>query len=107
MEKDEANYEMFNVGTGFNTSVRQVGELLIENLKPGSGMKPVIENKFREGDIRHCYADISKISEKLGYKPGVLFADGLKGLVAWVAQQKADDAFEIARKELESRGLAN
>lgn len=107
MEKDAANYEMFNVGTGENTSVKAVGEMLIENLKPDGKLVPVIENKFREGDIRHCYADISKISRLLDYKPGVQFKDGLKGLVQWVAQQKAEDSFETARAELESRGLAN
>jgi len=107
MEKSEADYEMFNVGTGINTSVKRVAELLIGNLKPGSGLEPVIENKFREGDIRHCYADISKIQDLLGYAPRVRFEDGLSALVEWVAKQKADDGFERARKELESRGLAN
>ncbi|MCD4655231.1 GDP-mannose 4,6-dehydratase [bacterium] len=107
MEKDQANYEMFNVGTGANTSVRRVAELLIDKLKPDSGLSPVIEHKFREGDIRHCYADIGKISKLLGYKPGVLFEEGLEELVSWVITQKAEDGFEKARAELESRGLAN
>ncbi|MBN1295228.1 NAD-dependent epimerase/dehydratase family protein [bacterium] len=107
MEKTEANYEMFNVGTGVNTSVRQVAEMLIEKLRPSMGLKPVIENKFREGDIRHCYADISKIRNRLGYRPGIEFREGLDALVDWVAEQKAEDGFEKARKELETRGLAN
>lgn len=107
MEKPEADYEMFNVGTGVNTSVKRVAELLINKLKPGVNLEPVIENKFREGDIRHCYADISKIRTRLGYAPRIQFEDGLAALVDWVAQQRAEDGFEKARKELESRGLAN
>jgi len=106
MEKREADYEMFNVGTGANTSVRRVAELLINHLKPDQGIEPVIENKFREGDIRHCYADITKIKTHLGYRPSIAFEDGLEALVDWVAQQKAEDGFEKARAELESRGLA-
>jgi len=107
MQNENANYEMFNVGTGENTSVKQVAEMLINKLKPESNLAPVIEHKFREGDIRHCYADISKITKLLGYKPGMYFSEGLEGLVKWVATQNAEDGFEKARGELESRGLAN
>ncbi|MGB3975202.1 MAG: NAD-dependent epimerase/dehydratase family protein [bacterium] len=107
MEKSTADYEMFNVGTGINTSIRQVAEKLIEYLKPGSDLKPVIQNKFREGDIRHCYADIEKITKLLGYKPKFTFSEGISGLAEWVSSQTAVDGFEEARKELESRGLTN
>lgn len=107
MEKDEADYEMFNVGTGVNTSVKQVAEMLIGYLKPGSEMKPVIQNQFREGDIRHCYADITKIRSLLGYKPTVQFQSGIADLAKWVAGQTAIDGFEMAKRELETRGLTN
>ncbi|MBN1879152.1 NAD-dependent epimerase/dehydratase family protein [bacterium] len=107
MEKSEANYEMFNVGTGVNTSVKQVAEMLIDYLKPHGSLKPVIQNQFREGDIRHCYADISKIRALLGYEPSIQFSAGISGLAEWVSSQTAVDAFETARKELESRGLTN
>ena len=107
MENPNANYEMFNVGTGINTSIRQVAEKLIEFLKPGSELKPLIQNKFREGDIRHCYADIEKITKLLDYKPSVIFSDGISSLAEWVSSQTAVDGFEEARNELESRGLTN
>ncbi len=107
MQKSEGDYEAFNVGTGNNTSVKEVAELLIRKLAPDKNIHPEIEKKFREGDIRHCYADISKIRHKLGYEPGVDFKDGLEGLVEWVSQQSAVDGFEKARKELETRGLAS
>ncbi len=107
MEKADADYEMFNVGTGRHTSVKQVADMLIQHLKPQSGMSPVIENRFREGDIRHCYANIDKITSRLGYKPSVYFGDGIAGLVEWVSSQNAVDGFETAKKELESRGLTN
>jgi dTDP-L-rhamnose 4-epimerase len=107
MQNSNADYEMFNVGTGANTSIRQVADLLIQYLKPDSGLKPVIQNKFREGDIRHCYADIEKIKKMLGYKPKFMFNDGITSLAEWVSSQTAVDGFETAKKELESRGLSN
>ncbi len=107
MDHSEADYEAFNVGTGRNISVKGVAELLIKTLRPESGLKPVIENKFREGDIRHCYANIDRISRKIGYTPSVRFEDGMVELIRWVSQQKAEDGFEKARAELEQRGLAS
>jgi len=107
MEKDTANYEALNVGTGRNTTVKGVAEILIEKLTPDSQIKPKIEFKFREGDIRHCYADISKITDRLGYKPGIMFEDGIEELANWVKGQSAEDGFEKARSELEKFGLAH
>ncbi|MFP4380385.1 MAG: NAD-dependent epimerase/dehydratase family protein [Candidatus Sumerlaeia bacterium] len=106
MEKPEADYEVFNVGTGKQRSIRQVAEAIIAHLKPDGSMEPKIEAKFRSGDIRHCYADISKIREKLGYEPKVDFeTDGIRDLCAWAAEQEAVDRFDKAREELGKRGL--
>ena len=106
MEKEEANYEVFNVGTGRNLTIKEVAEILKEKICPELDIKPVIENKYREGDIRHCYADISKISNKLGFKPSISFEDGIEDLTNWVRTQKAEDRFEQARLELKKYGLA-
>ncbi len=107
MEKPEADYEAFNVGTGRNITVRHVAEVLRQKIIGDDSIPIQIEHKFREGDIRHCYADISKIQSRLGYKPGVRFEDGMEELTAWVSRQSARDGFEDARRELEKRGLAN
>jgi dTDP-L-rhamnose 4-epimerase len=45
-------------------------------------------HKFRAGDIRHCYADISRIRSAIGYEPRYRFEDGVHELVRWVAQQQ-------------------
>ncbi|MBI3818738.1 MAG: NAD-dependent epimerase/dehydratase family protein [Planctomycetes bacterium] len=103
MEKPEANFDVFNVGTGRATSVGQVAGLLIGEL--GSRQLPSIANQFREGDIRHCYSDIRKIQYKLGYKPGVALEQGIPGLVEWVRSQTAADHFESAARELAAHGL--
>lgn len=85
MEQPAADHEVFNVGTGQPLSVLQVGEALARQLGWTRGFELV--GKYRAGDIRHCYADISRIRHRLGYEPRVRFEDGVAELVSWVANQ--------------------
>jgi dTDP-L-rhamnose 4-epimerase len=106
MEKEEANYQVFNVGSGQPQSIVHIAEVLRDKLDSKTKKTiPEVVYKFRKGDIRHCYADITRIQEKLGFEPKVKFEDGMDELTAWVAQQKAADGFDQAKKELEQRGL--
>lgn len=102
MKRDEMDYGVFNVGTGRQLSILDVADALIEEL--GSRQRPEIVRSFRAGDIRHCYADISRL-RAMGYRPRVRFEEGVSALVEWVRQQTAVDAFEQAREELVRRGL--
>ena len=105
MERREADYEAFNVGTGRPTSVLRVAELLGEYLE--AGVKPTVTGKFRAGDIRHCVADATKISTRLGFRPSTTFEQGLGDLVRWVRDTgEAVERVDQATKELTSRGLA-
>ncbi len=103
LERPEAVYEVFNIGTGRALSVCDVALALIDELKVK--VQPEVVGGFRAGDIRHCVADIGKARRLLGYEPRVKFEDGLKELVAWVKSQRADDRVEQARRELQARGL--
>ena len=105
MEKEEANHQVFNVGSGQPQSILHVAEVLRDKLDKKKKIKPEVVYKFRKGDIRHCYADITRIQEKLGFKPLVKFEDGMTELTAWVKEQKATDGFDQAKKELEQRRL--
>lgn len=103
MEKKEADYEVFNVGTGLRTNLLEIAGFLIKEFNPG--LKMQIVNKFREGDIRHCYADISKIKKKLGFSPEIKLKDGLADLLDWLKSQKAIDKISRMNLELKKRGL--
>jgi dTDP-L-rhamnose 4-epimerase len=105
MEKSEADYNVFNVGSGRSVTILDVARVLGSKIAAGSEMQPEIIGRFREGDIRHCYADISRIRKCLGYAPRVRFENGIEDLTKWVKQQVAEDRFEQARQELEQRGL--
>lgn len=103
MDNEEANYQVFNVGTGKPISILEVAETLIRIY--GADLQPEVTGKYRKGDTRHCYADISKIQEKLGYLPKVNFEEGLREIVEWSRTTEAVDRFEEAAKELANRGL--
>ncbi|MFH1413988.1 MAG: SDR family NAD(P)-dependent oxidoreductase [Candidatus Omnitrophota bacterium] len=105
MEKREADYEVFNVGTGRSTNLQQLLDILLKELDKEGKITPEIVNKFREGDIRHCYGDITRIKKTLGYEPRVKFEQGFLELIRWVKSQTAVDSYEVARNELESRSL--
>ena len=68
-------------------------------------IEPLITHKYRAGDIRHCYADITKARELLGYEPQVTQEQGFRELAAWLGEQDADDKAEAMLKELRAYGL--
>ncbi len=105
MQSRQADYGVFNVGTGRALTVLEMAELICRKVGP-AGLHPNVAKKFRKGDIRHCYADISRITA-LGYKPKVAFEDGIRDLVSWVTTQSAEDRLEQASEELKRRGLVS
>jgi UDP-glucose 4-epimerase len=70
----DATGEAFNVGTGSRTSIRQLAELVRDEVDPTAEITHV---DAREGDIRHSAADISKARDKLGFEPTISLSDGL------------------------------
>ena len=105
MANPSADGEVLNVGAGQPISVLDVATLLAREL--GFGGEFEIRQKFRAGDIRHCYADISRARELLGYTPRKSFAEGVPELVAWVASQQGLSlpSSLSAERELERYGL--
>ncbi len=75
MENKRATGEVFNIGTGRPTKIKELAEIIInisnKKLKPEFVPEQV-------GDIRESYADIMKAEEILGYKPKYLLEQGLR-----------------------------
>jgi len=104
MDHAAADYQVLNVGTGQPVSVLQVGELLARELGWSGGFQ--ILGKFRAGDIRHCFADTTRIRELLGYQARHRFQDGVRELVAWVAHQQGVQVDSVeADRQLTAFGL--
>jgi dTDP-L-rhamnose 4-epimerase len=94
----------YNVGSGQPRTVLSIAEDLAGVLNCSS-ITPHVLGKYRAGDIRHCYADISRSRAELGFEPRTDFRTGLAELAEWLSGQVADDGIERAAAELESRGL--
>jgi len=103
MEKKAADYHTFNVGSGKSISINEVAKLLVNLV--GKKIVPQITGKFRAGDIRHCYADISLIKDKLGYKPKISMENGMTELITWGEKAYALDKFSQAEHELQQKHL--
>jgi len=96
--------DVFNVGSGESRSIVSVASDLAR-VMGRSQMTPQITAKYRAGDIRHCFADLTKSGSLLGFVPRVRFEDGLDELARYLADQIADDQAEKATEELLRRGL--
>lgn len=103
MEKKEADYSVFNIGSGHPKTVKEIAVLLAKLLK--KNIPPVITADGRKGDIRHCFADATRARKVLGWKPRVSFEKGMGEVVAWSAKEKASDVFEKAAGELSEKKL--
>jgi dTDP-L-rhamnose 4-epimerase len=104
LTSEAASGEAINIGTGRPVSVLEVAEVLAEHI--GVELPARISATSRSGDIRHCWADVTKARELLGFDAAVDFAEGMRELVSWVRKQEADDRSEAAHAELAQRGLA-
>ena len=88
LENNTANYQIFNVGSGESVTVDEVVKKLI-NLY-NSSTSYYISGNYRLGDIRHNFADLSKIKKILEYSPKYSFDRGIKSFSKWVNQQKLE-----------------
>ena len=93
----------FNVCTGRPVQIREMAELLAECL--GTALSPEIVGRYRVGDIRHCVGDPARAREALGFEARMSFSDGLAELIAWAADEAAEDRIEIGLAELTRQHL--
>ncbi|HSU67492.1 MAG TPA: NAD-dependent epimerase/dehydratase family protein [Tepidisphaeraceae bacterium] len=105
LEVPDAAGRVLNIGSGNSYTVQEIAQRMATVLGRND-VEPEITGKYRVGDIRHCYSDITQARRLLGYEPKVAFEDGLQELAEWLEGQAADDHVAQARAELDARGLA-
>jgi UDP-N-acetylglucosamine/UDP-N-acetylgalactosamine 4-epimerase len=91
-EEDSVSGEIFNVAHGERTSLNELHDLIVKRVRarfPGLQIPPLTYLPFREGDIQHSQADISKARNTLGYQPTHTVATGLDETVDWFSLQAA------------------
>jgi dTDP-L-rhamnose 4-epimerase len=94
---------VYNIGTGRRTSILEVAETLAAQLDFPD--PPEVVGSFRAGDIRHCYADVTRAAKELGFTPQVNLEEGMRDLLGWLRTQHAEDRVDEATRELAQRGL--
>ncbi len=104
LESAAARDEVFNLGGGEAYSVLEIAERLGKVLGKGQ-IKPQVRGNYRAGDIRNCFADITKASRVLGYKPRITIETGLQELGQWLEGRMDEDRSETAESELRRHGL--
>jgi dTDP-L-rhamnose 4-epimerase len=103
MERPQADGMTLNIGSGEPISIREVAAELARAMD--TEISAELTQKYRAGDVRHCFADISGARKFLGYAPSVRFADGLKDLVQWLCSQQSRDRAAEAVAQLSEFGL--
>ena len=104
LERPRAGGHVINIGSGRDYSIKAVAMLLAEAMGLPE-MRPEILHRARIGDIRHCFADISKARELLGFDPRYDLRGSLGEFVDWVVSNEAVDRGPEMRQNLEKRGL--
>lgn len=104
LEVKEAAGQVFNIGSGVQSTVRDVAERMARVLNK-ENFEPEVTEQYRTGDIRHCFADISLARRVLGFSPQIEFTAGLAELAEWLQGQIAVSRADEMRAELNLRGL--
>jgi dTDP-L-rhamnose 4-epimerase len=101
---ENADNEIFNVGTGVSVDVMTVAQVLKEKYNSKINIK--VSGNFRLGDIRHNFADISKIQKRLNFTPKTDFRTGIEKFTEWVESQEIlKDNYEESIQEMKAKGL--
>ena len=104
LDNARSNGQTMNLGSGINTSVIEIAEILKKHYNSFSEIK--ITGDFRIGDIAHNKADISKAREILGFEPKISLDEGLKQFSDWVVGQETDNSkYEQSLAEMEQVGM--
>jgi dTDP-L-rhamnose 4-epimerase len=103
MQRSEADGRALNIGSGQPVTIRQVAEILAATL--GVQKPAEITGRYRAGDIRHCFGDVSMAQRLLGYCPQQPLQSAMGELVEWLHSQSAVDLVEEASSRLATYGL--
>ena len=103
MERCEADGMALNISSGEPISISEVAAALSDALE--TTIPAQLTGRYRAGDVRHCFPDISRARQFLGYKPKVRFADGMRDLALWLRSQQPQDRTAEAVAHLSNMGL--
>lgn len=83
----DVNDEVFNVGTGVQTTLNELCEVLLRIT--GSPLKPEYREARKVNNVQARRAAVEKAATLLGFRAQVKLEDGLRSLLAWREEVKA------------------
>jgi dTDP-L-rhamnose 4-epimerase len=93
-----------NVGSGIPASIMAVARMLQQIMN--SAIEPEVTGQYRVGDIRHNFADVSRLEAVTGFRPAISLETGMRRFAGWVADQPVpQDLLDHANAELKARKL--
>jgi len=96
--------DVINVGSGNPTSILEIAKLLKKTMK--SEVEIIVTGEYRLGDIRHNFADLKNLHEKLSYYPKISIEKGIEKFANWVSiQPKEIDRLDLAKEQLKKYNL--
>lgn len=87
LDKDEADFKVFNVGGGVGYTVTEFARIVADELGVTLDAQP--SGDYRIGDTRHAVSDISTLC-RLGWQPTKTPHDSVREYVAWIRQQRVE-----------------
>ena len=104
LDRSEAPNQAINVGSGYKTPVIDIAAALSRAF--GTEPNLVVTEQYRLGDIRHNYADTTRLAQLLNAAPQIGIEDGLRRFAAWVSTQALpEDRLDAANAELKTRNM--
>ena len=102
MKKEEADYQVYNVGSGVPTTQRQFASAL--GRKIGVEIDPIIPGDFRLGDVRHIVSDVNRLLA-LGWQPRKNLDHIIADYLSWIQPQRlVKDYFAEAERVMKATG---
>jgi len=100
LEKDEANFQAFNVGSGRSATVLEFANLVRAKLSQDIGL--TVSGEYRRGDNRHSISSIKNL-RSLGWSPKRDLSTILDDFLAWVDSiggmpEQVHDAYRDMKK---------
>ena len=103
LECEKQPTDCFNVGSGQPTEIGELARTMASACN--SAIEPRITREFRAGDIRHCFADMTRIRDVLGFTPKISLKEGIEELIKWAETEEAIDLYHQAEAELRRIGI--
>jgi dTDP-L-rhamnose 4-epimerase len=103
MEAPRAAGTAINVATGKTLTIAGLARTLAREL--GMSVEPEITQRYRAGDVRHCFASTERAEQLLGFRAQADRDAELRDLAAWVSDEAPVDRTDAANAELSALGL--